>query len=112
VATTKTPPRAARLRGHGPTEKESNVSESIRTRGEVYALIDTERSRQRAKWSGPHEWGSGDCSSAEVPAIVKAAVMSEECGEVSRAVLDGDQAGLRRELVQVAAVAVAWLESL
>lgn len=82
------------------------------TRAEVYALIDAERERQRTKWNGPepHKWGKGDCSSHEVADIVKAAVLTEETGEVSRAVLDG--MNLRAELVQVAAVAVAWLESL
>lgn len=42
-------------------------------------------------------------------------VLAEEVGEVMRAVLDGedvDEYELRDELVQVAAVCVAWLESL
>ena len=78
----------------------------------IVALINVERSRQKAKWGGPHEWGEGDCSSPLVAPIVKAAVLAEECGEVSRAVLDNDSDQLRRELVQVAAVAVAWLEAL
>jgi NTP pyrophosphatase (non-canonical NTP hydrolase) len=43
---------------------------------------------------------------------VKAAVLAEECGEVARAVLEVDMRGLRDELVQVAAVAVAWLEGM
>ncbi len=81
-------------------------------RPEVYALIDDERAFQAAKWAGPHDWGEGDCSSALVLPIVKAAVLTEETGEVARAVLDADPTGLRLELVQVAAVAVAWLESL
>ncbi len=78
---------------------------------EVYSLVDAERARQAAKWSGPHAWGEGDCSSRRVDETVKAAVLAEECGEASRAVLDADHRGLVRELVQVAAVAVAWLES-
>ena len=80
------------------------------TRSEIYALIDAERDQQALRWDGPHDWGSGDCSSPDVADIVKAAVLSEETGEVARAVLDGKN--LRTELVQVAAVAVAWLESL
>lgn len=79
----------------------------------IYALIDAERARQSAKF-GPrqvHSWGEGDCSSPAVAPIVKVAVLSEECGEVARAVLDhAPAADLRDELVQVAAVAVAWLE--
>lgn len=81
-------------------------------RSEAYRLIDAERQRQHDRWAAPgvHPWGEGDCSSLAVAPIVKVAVLSEECGEVARAVLDHD-AGLRDELVQVAAVAVAWLES-
>ena len=81
-------------------------------RPDVYRLVSAERERQARKWSGPHEWGQGDCSSANVPPIVKAAVLGEECGEVARAVLERDTNNLRIELIQVAAVAVAWLESL
>lgn len=81
-------------------------------RADIYAAIDGERLLQSEKWSGPHKWGEGDCSSTRVDLTVKAAVLAEECGEVSRAVLDADFSGLREELVQVAAVAVAWLESL
>ena len=79
-------------------------------RAEAYALIDAERTRQRERWRRPHRWGQGDCSSSAVTPIVKAVVLSEECGEVSRAILDGEDP--TDELVQVAAVAVAWLESL
>jgi hypothetical protein len=38
-------------------------------------------------------------------------VLAEECGEVARSALDGTL-DLKDELIQVAAVAVAWLESL
>lgn len=76
----------------------------------IVAAIDAERARQRDKWGGRHAWGVGDCSSTGVSAVVKAAVLAEECGEVARAVLDGDSDQLVRELVQVAAVVVAWLE--
>jgi hypothetical protein len=83
------------------------------TRDDALALVHTERARQAAIWGRPHEWGVGDCSSGGVQDIVKAAVLTEECGEVARAVLDRDgDDGLRRELVQVAAIAVAWLECL
>ena len=81
------------------------------TRAEVFALINAERARQHAKWSGSGRWGTGDCSSLRVSPIVKSAVLAEECGEVARAVLDGSEE-LTAELVQVAAVAVAWLEAL
>lgn len=81
-------------------------------RTEVFTLIDAERARQAVLWNREHEWGYGDCSSVNLPAITKAAVLGEECGEVARAVLERDNDALRAELVQVAAVAVAWLESL
>lgn len=82
------------------------------TRSDIYALIDAERDQQAIQWAAPHRWGQGDCSSLLVEETVKTAVLSEECGEVARAVLDADHEAMRRELVQVAAVAVAWLESL
>lgn len=81
-------------------------------RADVYAAIDAERVRQAEKWGGPHLWGVGDCSSGAVDSTVKAAVLAEECGEVARAVLDSDPESLRNELIQVAAVAVAWLEGM
>ena len=81
-------------------------------REEVWLAILNERVRQGQQWEAPHGWGRGDCSSPDVPAIVKAAVLSEEAGEVSRAVLERDDEALRAELVQVAAVAVAWLEGM
>jgi hypothetical protein len=85
------------------------VSPPIET---VFDLIRLERERQSELWAGEHSWGSGDCSSQDVPDPVKAAVLAEECGEVARAMLAGDHLDLRRELVQVAAVAVAWWEAL
>lgn len=81
------------------------------THEQIWAAILAERQRQAAKWGGEHDWGHGDCSSDGVSAAVKAAVLAEECGEVARAALDGTM-GLQDELVQVAAVAVAWLEGL
>jgi hypothetical protein len=78
----------------------------------ITALIDAERDRQRDLWRGNHGWGAGDCSSSAVTPVVKALVLSEECGEVSQAVLQKDAAALRKELVHVAAVAVAWLEGM
>lgn len=77
-----------------------------------YDAIRLERTRQAVKWSGPHDWGAGDCSSPEVPEPVKMAVLAEEVGEVARAMLDGKPEDLRRELIQVAAVAVAWVEGM
>lgn len=81
-------------------------------RADVYRLIDAERGRQAIEWGGKHAWGEGDCSSTRVDQTVKVAVLAEEVGEVGRAVLDAQHTALRLELVQVAAVAVAWLEGM
>jgi NTP pyrophosphatase (non-canonical NTP hydrolase) len=81
------------------------------TREQIFTAIVAERSRQAEKWGDAHDWGIGDCSSDLVSPAVKAAVLAEECGEVARAALDGT-VDLKDELVQVAAVAVAWLEGL
>ena len=81
-------------------------------RPDIYAAIDAERLVQAAKWNRPHAWGWGDCSSESIDWTTKAAVLGEECGEVARAVLEADPTALRTELVQVAAVAVAWLEAM
>lgn len=101
-------------------------------RDDALAAIRAERDRQAALWAAPHDWGQGDCSSADVPLFVKLAVISEElgetagavldalflaalagrCGEVARAALDGQADDMRAELVQVAAVAVAILEGM
>ena len=106
------------MEAHGrTTRKEEDLWLTIPaiTRRVTAALdaIRAERARQAAKWDGEHEWGYGDCSSPGVPTPVKVMVLGEEFGEVARAVLDSAPlAELRDELVQVAAVAVAWLEGL
>ncbi len=78
----------------------------------IFEDISRERERQSVKFYGPHAWGSGDCSSHDVAPMTKVGVLTEELGEVARAVLDHDNDQLGVELVQLAAVAVAWLESL
>lgn len=82
------------------------------TRDQILARIWAERDRQAEIWADEHEWGKGDCSSSGVPHIVKSVVLAEECGEVAMAVLQMNAAALEDELVQVAAVAIAWLESM
>jgi len=77
---------------------------------DILAAVTAERARQSRLWDRDHEHGHGDCSSPDVPEAVKVAVLAEEAGEVARAFLDGDRDGLRRELVQVAAICFAWLE--
>jgi NTP pyrophosphatase (non-canonical NTP hydrolase) len=74
----------------------------------VCSDIRDERWRQECKiQTGKIPW---DCADPNVDHDRKLAVLVEEVGEVGRALIEGD--GLRAELVQVAAVAVAWIESL
>jgi len=71
----------------------------------IFDAVERERGRQDAKWGG-------------VPGVDRrddhtyAAVLGEEFGEVCKAWLERDTAGLRTELVRVAAVAIAWIEEL
>lgn len=71
----------------------------------VMQRIKNERTRQDAKF-GPQG------NLANIPAFQRLSVLTEEVGEVAMALNDGDLAHAREELVQVAAVAVAWLEVL
>lgn len=73
----------------------------------VLAEVKDERVRQDAKWERrPGEWPAPDPDSAAL------AVLVEEVGEVARALLSETPDRVREELVQVAAVAVAWIEAL
>jgi NTP pyrophosphatase (non-canonical NTP hydrolase) len=81
----------------------------------IYQAVELERLRQETLLNlGKFKW---TCADSEVGAALKLAVLVEEVGEAGRATLGesgavGDGGNLREELVQVAAVAVAWLESL
>jgi hypothetical protein len=80
---------------------------------QAVSLVEAERTRQQEKYSIPHAWGTGDCSSADLTWLVKAAMLSEKCGDVSRAVLDPNRPSLLRdEVTRVAAVAIAMLEGM
>lgn len=82
------------------------------TRDAVFAAVSAERDRQSALWAAPHAHGQGDCSSPDVPLMVKFAVLGEEVGEVARAILERDRDSLKTELIQTAAVACAIMEGL
>lgn len=68
--------------------------------------VAEERERQDATWNrSPGVWPGSDGE--------KVAVLGEEFGEVCRALLEAEgPERLRAELIQVAAVAVAWAETL
>lgn len=72
------------------------------TRLSILNSIVDERVRQDEKW--------GDQS--EHPATFWYAVLGEEVGEVANAILHEDAGAVKKELIQVAAVAVAWLEAM
>jgi hypothetical protein len=77
---------------------------------QVLKDISAERERQEAL----REEGSLVYTAAcpDCPDVLRLAALVEEVGEVARALHDGDFENLREELVQVAAVAVAWVEAL
>lgn len=63
--------------------------------------VIAERARQDAKWGADRRLGRGAWH----------LILSEEVGEVAKAALERDP-GLRDELIQVAAVAIAWAEAI
>lgn len=73
---------------------------------DALVLVARERAAQDAKWNRtPGLW---ECSNP-----LKLTVLAEEFGEVARAILEKEgKDRLRAELIQVAAVAVAWAESI
>jgi hypothetical protein len=77
------------------------------TRSEVFARIEAERLRQRAKF--------GDraiCGVAKAEPFFALGILTEEVGEVARSLLDSRGTVDKDELIQVAAVVVGWLEGL
>lgn len=86
-------------------------------RVQIYAAIDAERARQeQLKTEG--RFFETPASTKMLP-YLKACILTEETGEVCAAVMqeakacnDRTKANVKAELVQVAAIAVAWLESI
>lgn len=86
------------------------------SRTSIYAEIDQERARQEIlKLVGRFP---STCADPTMPLGHKLAVLAEEFGEVSYEVCEAlaghpaAPADLRDELLQVAAVCVAWVESM
>lgn len=71
------------------------------------AVADERERQERLKAKGKF---AHTCADVELSDDVCCRVLGEEFGEVCRAINDGDLANLREELIQVAAVAVAWVE--
>lgn len=82
---------------------------------DVLLAVRIERTRQeRLVESGKFPY---TCADQSAPDAYKLAVLVEEVGEVAKALLvntgdKGASGDLREELVEVAAVAVAWAESI
>lgn len=68
----------------------------------IFTLITIERQRQDAKWGALRQ----------MPNEVWLTILAEEVGEAAQAALKRNESNLIPELIQVAAVAVAWLEAL
>lgn len=79
-------------------------------RAMVFERVAAERRRQsELKASGKFAYTAAD----DVVGGLKLAILVEEVGEVAKALNEGDDlASLQAELVQVAAVATAWAESI
>lgn len=76
----------------------------------IFAAIAAERSRQeRLKEAGKFPFTCADEAPSDDHNL---RVLVEEVGEVARACDPANEDDLRSELIQVAAVAVAWLERL
>lgn len=67
----------------------------------IYDLIANERSRQDAKWGEQNH-----------PDLYWLGILTEEVGELAKAIIEEDHEHAVEELVQVTAVGVAWLESI
>lgn len=77
---------------------------TTRAQADIFIAIIDERNRQDKK--------HGEGSMRRCTDNIRLAIVTEEVGEVARAIIEGDGENLREELVQVAACAVAWLEAI
>lgn len=64
----------------------------------IFDLIKAECERQEKKWGKQYH-----------PDAVWHLILSEEVGEVAKAILEDNQDEIRAELIQCAAVVVSWL---
>jgi NTP pyrophosphatase (non-canonical NTP hydrolase) len=88
-----------------PSRRRDEVSPRAvrRALARVLDMVSEERARQERKWGDQSAYSS----------LLWLAILTEELGEVAKAMLERTSAeSLRRELTQVAAVAVAAIEAL
>jgi hypothetical protein len=122
-------PRPARIQGSSRTDRQQDQGEALMTQQTLRAVlsdIEDERARQDAKWGEQnHPDGTGMFPRADRRAADDArrecqmlaaggmctwrAILAEE---VAEAFAETDPDKLRAELVQVATVAVQWVETL
>lgn len=102
-------------RSQGAPVRWPNGSDDGDTRAAVLSVIDERARQERLRSEGRFPF---TCAS-HVPNAFRLAVLAEEFGEVARLVTEQlihgerfDHSKMRDELVQVAAVAVAWIEGL
>lgn len=101
---------ATHLRAVTPMDRGMHVRPAPTEAETPYDAIRAERERQEElRRSGKFKW---TCADPAASPHHKMTVLAEEFGEVANAVLEHDDAQLWDELVQTAAVAVAWLEGL
>ena len=85
------------------------VTPNVNKRARVFLAIAEERRRQEfLKSQGRF---THTCADA-MPESMKLAVLAEEFGEIARAVCERDWENMKEEIIQTAAVLVAWAESL
>ncbi len=97
-----------------PETKMGDAIAECRRRNRILELLKLERQRQNSLLAqGKIDF---NCACPDIADGHKLAVLTEEVGEVAKAILEQndeiEQQDIRTELIQVAAVAVAWLESL
>lgn len=74
----------------------------------ILTEVRKERHRQdELKASGKFAY---TCQDPQLTSHEKFVILGEEVGEVARGICDGDVANVREELIQVAAICVAWVQ--
>ena len=79
---------------------------SSEIRNQIFDRISYERENQDLKW------GDRSISENRLPYTMWITILSEEVGEAAKEVLEKNKENLKKEILQVAAVAVAILEVL
>lgn len=76
-----------------------------RLQEQAVRAVDAQVKAEALKRAGRLRWVADD---ADCPDLMRLAALTEELGEVARALHDGNAENLRVELTQLAGVAIAW----